>query len=80
MLIRAEREGRTLAGEVLKESGSPRLRAQLFLRAAEQRFASQKLSPRDYLGNSCTPGTPENLALRKMAKKVFEEAVGEKLD
>ncbi len=48
-------------------------------REAERRFQARKTPPAEYLGPSFTPGTPENAALAKQARAVFEKATGEKL-
>jgi hypothetical protein len=79
LLRGVERSERDLVEAVLADKPAAKLRAQFARREAEIRFRSKKMAPADYLGPGHTPGTPENLKLRKMAAAVFEKATGEKL-
>lgn len=81
MLGLVERQTRDLVESILKGEGESKakLLATLSKRDDEIRFKSRKMPPGDYLGPDHTPGTPENLHLRKMAKAVFKRATGKDL-
>lgn len=79
MLHLAEDELRKLVEAVLAGNASARLRAGVAQKADEARFKSRKMSPRDYLGDTYTPGTPENERLKQTAKAIFKAATGQDL-
>lgn len=70
----AEKSERELAEAVLAGKPSAKLRASLAVGALEARFRARKLPAEDYLGPEHTPGTPENLRLRKAAATLFKRA------
>lgn len=79
MLYTVEREERELFEAVVEGKPSAKLRAEVCKRETEIRFKAKKMAPREYLGPSHTPGTPENENLARMAKAVFKKATGQDL-
>lgn len=79
MLHGLEREHQALTEAVLETKNSAKMRAEFAKREKERRFQARKMPPEEYLGKDFTPGTPENLALAKMARAVFKKATGQDL-
>jgi hypothetical protein len=77
MLQITERTLHDLAEAVREGKPSAKMRAANELREYELRVKGRKMPPKEYLGPTYTPGTPENAAAMKWANGVYKAATGQ---